>query len=61
MRAAPHQERTMNRRAFVSMAAAFGAAAMTQLTSCGVTTGRSAVTYAFADDFDGPAGSAPAT
>jgi beta-glucanase (GH16 family) len=54
--AAPHPERTMNRRAFVSMAAAFGAAAMTQLTSCSVTTGRS---YAFADDFDGPAGSAP--
>jgi beta-glucanase (GH16 family) len=41
------------------MAAAFGAAAMTQLTSCGVPTGQSAVTYAFADDFDGPAGSAP--
>ncbi|HEX6448994.1 MAG TPA: glycoside hydrolase family 16 protein [Trebonia sp.] len=57
--AAPHPERTMNRRAFISMAAAFGAAAMTQLTSCGVTTGRSAVTYAFTDDFDGPARSAP--
>jgi beta-glucanase (GH16 family) len=52
---APHPERTMNRRTFVSMVAAFGAAAMTQLTSCS----RSAVTYAFADDFDGPAGSAP--
>jgi len=57
--AAPHPERTMNRRAFVSMAAFFGAAAMTQLTSCGATTDQSAVTYAFADDFDGPAGSAP--
>ena len=53
-----HPERSMTRRAFVSMAVAFGAAT-TQLTSCGVTTGRSAVTYAFADDFDGPAGSAP--
>jgi beta-glucanase (GH16 family) len=56
---APHPERSMNRRAFLSMAAAFGAATMTQFMSCGVTTGRSAVTYAFADDFDGPAGSAP--
>jgi beta-glucanase (GH16 family) len=53
--AAPHPERTMNRRAFVSAVAVSGAAVMTQLTSCG----RSAVTYAFADDFDGPAGSPP--
>jgi len=62
--AAPHPEQTMNRRAFVSMAAAFGAAAMTPLTSCGVTTDRPYAfseerSYAFSDDFDGPAGSAP--
>ena len=34
----------MNRRAFVSMAAALGAVAMTQLTSCGVRTAQPAVT-----------------
>ncbi len=49
----------MNRRAFVSMAAALSTVALTQLTSCGIGTSRPAVTYAFADEFDGPAGSAP--
>ena len=49
----------MSRRAFVSMAAAFGAVILTELTSCGVGTSRRPITYAFADEFDGPAGSAP--
>ena len=49
----------MSRRDFVSIAAAFGAVALTQLTSCSSGTSRPAVTYAFADEFDGPAGSAP--
>ena len=55
----PPQEPTVNRRAFVSMAAALSAVAMTQLTSCGSGPSRPAITYAFADEFDGPAGSAP--
>ena len=49
----------MNRRAFVSRASALSAVGLTQLTSCGLDPVRPAVTYAFADDFDGPAGSAP--
>ena len=49
----------MNRRAFVSRASALSAVGLTQLTSCGTDPARPAVTYAFADDFDGPAGSAP--
>jgi beta-glucanase (GH16 family) len=47
----------VNRRTFISGAA--GTVALTQLTSCGVGAARPAVHYAFADDFDGPAGSAP--
>lgn len=51
----------MNRRTFLSAAAATGAtAALAQCTSCGGTaTARPAFRYAFADDFEGPAGSAP--
>jgi len=47
------------RRAFVSRATALGAVGLTQLTSCGTAPAGAAVTYAFADEFDGPAGSAP--
>ena len=57
--APPPPEPTVSRRAFVSTAAVLGAVALTQLTSCGIETGRPAVAYAFADEFDGPAGSAP--
>jgi len=49
----------MNRRAFVSRASALSAVGLTQFTACGLEPARPAVTYAFADDFDGPAGSAP--
>jgi hypothetical protein len=52
-------EPSMNRRAFVSMTAVFGAMAVTELTACDIRTADPAVTYAFADEFDGPAGSAP--
>ena len=49
----------MNRRAFViSTVAGLGAGALTQLPSCGTGAARP-VTYSFADEFDGPAGSAP--
>jgi beta-glucanase (GH16 family) len=57
--APPPPEPTMNRRAFVSRASALGAVGLTQLTSCGTDSPRPAVTYAFADEFEGPAGSAP--
>jgi beta-glucanase (GH16 family) len=56
---------TVNRRAFVSATVAFGAGAMTGLTACDsrtpdhATPPDHAVTYAFADEFNGPAGSAP--
>lgn len=49
----------MNRRTFMSAAAATGTVALTQLTSCRNGTARPAIRYAFADDFDGSAGSAP--
>jgi beta-glucanase (GH16 family) len=50
----------VNRRTFISAAAATGATvALAQCTSCATATARPAVRYAFADDFDGPAGSAP--
>ena len=49
----------MTRRAFVSMASALSAVGLTQLTSCGTGSTRPAITYAFTDEFDGPAGSAP--
>ena len=41
------------------MAAGLGAVTMTQLVSCDNRTGQSPVNYVFADEFDGPAGSAP--
>jgi beta-glucanase (GH16 family) len=51
----------VSRRAFVSTAAAFGAVAVTGLTGCGGRAPAHArpVSYAFADEFNGPAGSAP--
>ncbi len=58
-RAPPPAEPTVNRRAFVSIAAGLGAGALTRLPSRGTGTAPPAVTYAFADEFDGPAGSAP--
>jgi beta-glucanase (GH16 family) len=50
---------TVNRRAFVSMAAGVGAGVLTPIAACGAATTRPAAGYAFADEFDGPAGSAP--
>src|ERR1019366_6648618 len=50
---------TVKRRAFVSIAAGLGVGALTRLPSCAVGTARPAAAYAFADEFDGPAGSAP--
>ena len=50
---------TMTRRAFVSRASAISAVGLTQLTSCSTSSARPAIRYAFADEFDGPAGSAP--
>jgi len=48
----------MNRRRFISTA--LGAGALTQLSSCvSQKARRPKVSYAFSDEFDGPAGSAP--
>jgi beta-glucanase (GH16 family) len=47
----------MNRRSFVSAAA--GALGLAGLTACSTGPSGSAISYAFSDDFDGPAGSAP--
>jgi beta-glucanase (GH16 family) len=55
----PPAEPTVKRRAFVSIAAGLGVGALTRLPSCAVGTARPAAAYAFADEFDGPAGSAP--
>ena len=41
------------------MTAVFGAMAVTELTSCSISSGDPAINYAFADEFDGPAGSGP--
>jgi beta-glucanase (GH16 family) len=49
----------VNRRAFFSVTAGLGAMAVTELRACDSRTADHAVTYAFADEFDGPAGSAP--
>lgn len=50
----------MNRRSFVSMVAGLGVGALAPLDSCGsIGTAQPTVNYTFADDFDGPAGSAP--
>ena len=57
--APPPAEPTVNRRAFVFIAAGLCAGALTQLPSCAMGTARPTVTYAFADEFDGPVGSAP--
>jgi beta-glucanase (GH16 family) len=49
----------LSRRAFVSTTAVVGALALTELTSCGVPARKLPTSYAFADEFDGPAGSSP--
>jgi beta-glucanase (GH16 family) len=62
--AVPPAGDAVSRRAFVTTAAAFSAAAVTGLAACGRRTPDRAhpgrpVSYAFADEFNGPAGSAP--
>lgn len=55
----PPPEPMVNRRTFMSAAVAAGTMALTRLPSCGNASAQTAAHYAFADDFDGPAGSAP--
>ena len=49
----------VSRRAFVAMAAGLGVGGVTQFPSRASATALPAVSYAFDDEFDGPAGSAP--
>jgi beta-glucanase (GH16 family) len=50
-------EATINRRRFISTV--LGVSTLTQLSSCTSQKAPPTVTYAFSDEFDGPAGSAP--
>jgi len=53
----PRVGQTINRRRFISKM--LGAGALTQLPSCTSLKSRPLVSYAFSDEFNGPAGSAP--
>lgn len=50
---------TVKRRTFVSLAAGVGVGALAEFPAACSGQGRPTVSYAFEDDFDGPAGSAP--
>lgn len=50
---------TVKRRTFASLAAGLGMGALVELVASWIGPTRPGVSYAFADEFDGPAGSAP--